>query len=557
MDRILVLDFGGQYNQLIARRVREQHVYAEIRPYNKISLEEIAAAGYKGVIFTGGPNSVYEEGSPGFTGRILEAGIPLLGICYGAQLIAHLAGAAVGKAEEGSEYGKTVLRGAKGLLFEDVPARSICWMSHTDRIEAPPAGFEATAFTDKCPVAAMADDARRIYAVQFHPEVTHTEYGRRILSNFLFGICRCEADWRMEEFVESSIARYRRSLAGKKVLLGLSGGVDSSVTAVLLHRAVGENLTCVFVDHGLLRKNEGDMVEEMFRGRFGLNILRVDAKERFLRKLEGVTEPEKKRRIIGEEFVRVFEEQAAALGRVDVLAQGTIYPDVVESGKGESAVIKSHHNVGGIPSKMDFSEIVEPLRDLFKDEVREVGRQLGIPEEMVSRQPFPGPGLAVRIIGAVTAEKISLLQEADAIFREELEKAALSRAGSACCRTAEDAGAEEASGLPQEDADSAMTTEGTDRVGAVGASGLPQKASQYFAVLTDMRSVGVKGDARTYGFVLALRCVTTDDFMTAEWTRLPYDLLERTASRILNEVADVSRVVYDITSKPPGTVEWE
>ena len=511
MEKILVLDFGGQYDQLIARRVREQHVYAEIKPYNRITVEEIKAAGYRGVIFTGGPNSVYDEASPHYDKALLDAGVPVLGICYGHQLLAYMAGGEIASAESGSEYGKTVVTvDTAAALFDGVPETSVVWMSHTDYVKTLPAGFSVIARTEKCPCAAMADDGRRLYGVQFHPEVTHSEYGKQILANFVFRVCGCSGDWTMEDFVERSVEKYRRELAGKKVLLGLSGGVDSSVAAVLLHRAIGDDLTCVFVDHGLLRKGEGDLVEKTFRGQFGMRLVRADVEERFLAKLDGVTAPERKRKIIGREFIRVFEEEARKLGDIDVLAQGTIYPDVIESGKGDSAVIKSHHNVGGLPKRMAFHEIVEPLRDLFKDEVRAVGTQLGLPRELVWRQPFPGPGLAVRVMGRITKEKLDVLREADAIFREEVARA-----------------------------------------------GLETEASQYFAVLTDLRSVGVKGDARVYGKTIVLRSVTTDDFMTAEWTRLPYEVLERASNRITGEIAEITRVVYDITSKPPATVEWE
>ena len=511
MEKILVLDFGGQYDQLIARRVREQHVYAEIKPYNRITVEEIKAAGYRGVIFTGGPNSVYDEASPHYDKALLDAGVPVLGICYGHQLLAYMAGGEIASAESGSEYGKTVVTvDTAAALFDGVPETSVVWMSHTDYVKTLPAGFSVIARTEKCPCAAMADDRRRLYGVQFHPEVTHSEYGKQILANFVFRVCGCSGDWTMEDFVERSVEKYRRELAGKKVLLGLSGGVDSSVAAVLLHRAIGDDLTCVFVDHGLLRKGEGDLVEKTFRGQFGMRLVRADVEERFLAKLDGVTAPERKRKIIGREFIRVFEEEARKLGDIDVLAQGTIYPDVIESGKGDSAVIKSHHNVGGLPKRMAFHEIVEPLRDLFKDEVRAVGTQLGIPRELVWRQPFPGPGLAVRVMGKITKEKLDVLREADAIFREEVARA-----------------------------------------------GLETEASQYFAVLTDLRSVGVKGDARVYGKTIVLRSVTTDDFMTAEWTRLPAEVLERASNRITGEIASITRVVYDITSKPPATVEWE
>ena len=510
MDQILVLDFGGQYNQLIARRVRSEQVYAEIRPYDKITIEEIQTIGYRGIIFTGGPNSVYKESSPHYTSEILNLGIPILGICYGDQLIAYMEGGEIAAAEHGREYGKTTLVTTANTLFEGVPRESICWMSHGDFIEIPPEGFRTIASTENCPCAAMCDERRKIYGVQFHPEVTHTAYGKQILHNFIFNICGCKAEWRMDNFIETSVERYRKRLAGKKVLLALSGGVDSSVAAVLMHKAIGNNLTCVFVDHGLLRKNEGDFVEATFGKKFGIPLIRVNAEERFLKKLKGVTDPEQKRKLIGEEFIRVFEDVAKELGKMDVLVQGTIYPDVIESGKGDSAVIKSHHNVGGLPDVIAFDDIVEPLRDLFKDEVREIGTQLGIPSELVWRQPFPGPGLAVRIIGEITKEKLDLLREADAIFREEIDNA-----------------------------------------------GLQGVANQYFAVLTEIRSVGVMGDARTYGDTVALRAVTTDDFMTAEWTYLPREVLEKASSRITNEVKGITRVVYDITSKPPATVEWE
>ena len=510
-EKILVLDFGGQYNQLIARRVREQQVYAEIKPYNKITLEEIRQEKYTGIIFTGGPNSVYDPKSPHYDPEILNLGIPVLGICYGAQLMAYMAGGVVSSAEKSSEYGKTIFRAKASRLFKDVPEESQCWMSHTDFISQVPEGFTTTATTDKCPCAAMEDDSRKLYSVQFHPEVTHCIYGNQILHNFLFDICGCKGTWNMDDFVERSVAYYKEKLAGKRVLCALSGGVDSAVAAVLLHKAIGTNLVCVFVDHGLLRKNEGDWVESIFRGQFGINLVRANVQDTFLSALAGVTEPEKKRKIIGELFIRVFEEEAKKIGTVDFLVQGTIYPDVVESGLGgESAVIKSHHNVGGLPDYVDFKEIIEPLRDLFKDEVRKVGLELGIPEYLVLRQPFPGPGLGVRIVGEVTAEKVKIVQDADAIFREEVANA-----------------------------------------------GYDKKINQYFAALTNMRSVGVMGDERTYDYAVALRAVSTIDFMTAEAVEIPWEVLQKVMSRIINEVKGVNRVFYDLTSKPPGTIEFE
>lgn len=507
-ELVLVVDFGGQYNQLIARRVREHNVYCEIIPYST-SIEDIKKKNPKGIIFTGGPNSVYGEGTPRVEEEIFELGVPVLGICYGHQLTAYTLGGKV-ESPEIREYGKTEVRlNNKSQLFEGIKDIDQSWMSHTDYVSEIPEGFEIIATTDQCPVAAMENREKRIYGVQFHPEVGHTLFGEKMLSNFLFNICGLEKSWSMASFAENKIREIKKLVGDRKVLCALSGGVDSSVAAVLVHKAIGKQLTCVFVDHGLLRKDEGDQVEEIFRKQFDMNLIRVNAKGRFLGKLKGVSDPEKKRKIVGEEFVRVFEEEANKLGQIDFLVQGTIYPDVVESGTNTSATIKSHHNVGGLPEDMQFS-LVEPLRELFKDEVRAVGEELGIPHHLVWRQPFPGPGLAIRVLGDVTEEKLFITREADAIFREEIAEA-----------------------------------------------GLEGKIWQYFACLPNIQSVGVMGDERTYCHTIALRAVTSSDAMTSDWARIPYEVLDKISRRIVNEVKGVNRIVYDITSKPPATIEWE
>ncbi len=507
-ELVLVVDFGGQYNQTIARRVRENNVYCEIIPYT-YTIDKIKEKSPKGIIFTGGPNSVYGEGAPRIDKEIFNLGVPVLGICYGEQLISYTLGGKV-ESPDVREYGKANVKlNNKSALFDGIDEEQSCWMSHTDYVSQAPEGFKVIGTTSQCPVAAMENTEKKIYGVQFHPEVEHTPFGKKMFSNFLFKVCNLKGDWSMSSFAEEQVKAIKEKVGEKKVICALSGGVDSSVAAVLVHKAIGKQLTCIFVDHGLLRKDEGDQVETIFKKQFDMNLIRVNAKDRFLGKLAGVSDPERKRKIIGEEFIRVFEEEANKLGEISFLVQGTIYPDVVESGTNTSATIKSHHNVGGLPEDMQF-KLIEPLRELFKDEVRAVGEELGIPHKLVWRQPFPGPGLAIRVLGEITEEKLEITREADAIFREEIANA-----------------------------------------------GLDEKIWQYFACLPNIQSVGVMGDERTYCHTIALRAVTSSDAMTSEWARIPYEVLDLVSRRIVNEVHGVNRIVYDVTSKPPATIEWE